>query len=322
MLPSVAQELPSQKRRDNSTDEIKAKRTRVILEDQNKVCLKIDLLAQIFSMRVSKNSWHRWKDDEGVIESVIDLCDAPFRTDQQKNSILQRVFSADIYNCLARKLIEKNIVTKEHWLYKLDTFLALYSLPKNAILNAEALLCAGASPHVTMRKYQRQPDDLYVYGVCALTAEENTEGLKLLLRAGAHADMVDYHTNPLVTALFNAVLQPSAVINILLYYGANPSLGLFCRWVDRYPLMTPITVSATLSKQYPESQELRKLHNLCAFGHARRVHRLACYLKRFNDIPLEINYICAEYVYGKLSPDDWRAAQTYSAYDYLKIKPV
>lgn len=309
-------------KREQNTQELNhPKKIRV---DKEADIWKCDLLAQIFSLRVEQDNWNKWKEDSELVEDTIALCDAPSRTDQAKKNILQKVFSSDIYNCLVHVLIKKKIVSQDHWLFKLDTFLKFYSLPRRAYLNVETLLSAGANPHVALQKYPNSSNKTFIHAPAALALRADIKGFKLLQKHGVSLDNSEHCNNPLVTTMYNCVSTPREVLNALLYHGADPLLELHCHWVDTYPALTPLKVSERLSKSYPE---LKYMEDLCKFGHVRRVYRLVLYLKRCVegqgiDMPLELYASIVQKCYGPLSSEDWKIANQLSVFDYLKPSPI
>lgn len=284
--------------------------------------LHIDLLAQIFSARAAQNDWHRCQEDDILVNDIVAMAENPNQDDEKKLYSLRRVFRSDLYHCLAKYVLDEKIVKKGQRVYNPNTFLESCSLQKEAWQNAECLLKAGADPHVAVQKHHNYSSSIWLYGAAAYAFQGNITALRLLLRYGASVDIKHHDENPLINALWETSAHRAEVINILLYYRANPLLRLWSynRYLSR---TTPFAVASHMHANYPYSRDLQKCYDLCKFGHVRRVHRLAHYLARCLSgqqiyLPIELYYLIAQYHYGNLALEDWKQIATLSAFDYLK----
>lgn len=288
----------------------------------NVVSLRADLLAQIFSIRAAQNDWHRCQEDDILVNDIVAMAENPTQDHEQKLYALRRVFRSDLYHCLAKYALDEKIVKKGHRVYNPNTFLESCSLQKEAWQNAECLLRAGADPHIAVQKHQNCSNSIWLYATSAYAFQGNIKALRLLLRFGASTDIKHHDENPLINALWETSAHRAEVINVLLYYRANPLLRLWSynRYLSR---TTPLAVAAHMHGNYPYSRDLQKCYNLCKFGHIRRVHRLAQYLARCLSgqqiyLPIELCYLIVQYHYGNLALEDWKQITTLSAFDYLK----
>lgn len=145
---------------------------------------------------------------------------------------------------------------------------------------------------------------------CIAYASWNTDALSVFLKN-------DIDPNSLfdedATLLMNAVKDYShaqwdehiqsakARVNVLLYFGADIHMKVRGRdtlgWAN----------SGYWSRLVPE---------FLAEAHARRVHRLACYLARCTYLPKDVTTEIAQWRYGRLSDEDRKLIAKYFFYDY------
>lgn len=283
--------------------------------------LKCDLLAQIFGARVAHNQWNRSEFDGIIVERV--LKGGGYNGLQRELNLLRPIFRSDVYYGLVRYIVNKRIGHGWQRQSDLDIFLA-ESFRHYALVNAKFLLENGASPHIALPEFENNCQSVpYYYGVSQLSYAGDFKRLRLLLRFGGSTNIHRYWENPLINALQDKTKKQAATINMLLYYGANPTLSLTSYRNETILGITPLLAAQNLCTLFPRSHVADLSYKLCRDGHARRVYRMAHYLKRLTALPLDLNYLITEYLYGKkIDSADRKVWEKLSPEDYKKDRKV
>lgn len=290
--------------------------------DKPLIQLKCDLLAQIFSMRVASDEWDECEHDDILVSRVLELCNTIDSSSMLEKKIIRRLFASDIYHCLVRRLVNEGLTQKAQRQNHLDFFFE-ESFRNFAALNIEFLLKNGANPHIALPKFEDDRQGVHYYGVTQLAYEGDLNRLRFLLRFGASVDIAQYEENPLISALQGETLKQPETINMLLYYGADPNLKLKSYRRMRPLGITPLQAAKRMCTLFPRSKVLDICYKLCRDGHARRVYRMAHYLKKITKLPLDVNFLFAEYLYGrKLDKSDRVLFDKLRHDDYKKNRTI
>lgn len=282
--------------------------------------LKCDLLAQVFSARVAANQWNQFEFDDVLVEYAID--ETYSHNPIKEIHLLRPIFRSDSYHALVRYIVDRKLSIDIQWQNNIDE-LFIESFSHYALLNAQLLLQKGASPHIALPKFEDDSQSVPYYGVTQLSFKGDLKRLKLLLGYGASINIDRYDENPLINALQDETLKQPSTINMLLYYGADPHLKLKSYRRMKAWGKTPFQAAECLCGFYPRSRVLDQCYKLLKFGHARRVYRMAHYLKRLTQLPLDLTYIFAEYVYGrKVDSTDRKVWEKLSPEDYKKDRSI
>lgn len=300
-------------------------------EQSKKICmpqeplsLKGDLLAQIFSARVSKNKWFQsgYADiseyDAMLVTHALSCVYVPNSNYDQSMQIemIKHISNSDVHHCLVHFLISNNALEKKQKQHFLDECF-LHCFKNRAFINAEFFLKNGASAHIALPKFDDDMQSVCYYGVSQLAYKGDLNRLRLLLRFGASMNIAHFDENPLVNALQNETRLQTRAINMLLYYGADPKLPLKSYHKKRKFGATPLDFSRNLCVIYPRSKILDQCYKLCRDGHACRTYRMANYLHRIIKFPTDLCYIIAEYLYGrKLDFNDRSLFAKFKSDDY------
>lgn len=295
-----------------------AKRSRIPNQREE---LKRDLLGQVCVDRLCAQDFLYDHCDDSFINTVISVV-SHFNATAQENSrdleIIQYVFSKDVYHGLARYLAVNAIVHVNRRLYNPDKLLAETSLVNNALKNAELLLQFGADPNVALpypivRK--NRLEHTYMCGLSVYIREEDIPRLRLLLRYGANPNIRYKEESVLYSVISERKRCARHLVNLLLYYGANPKLPLVVYKKSGLQGKTPLECAAESWSLNPSSFQARDLYELCLNGPARRAERMAHYLWRVingngvscplgingSEFPLELCFYITELLYGNLT---------------------
>lgn len=302
--------------------------------------LKKDLLQELHSERAKPHNFVYAHCDASFVESVFDVV-SKYRTTGQEDypglEVVRYVFNHDVYNRLARYLIDAGTINKNARLYHPDRLFTDALITQNSLRNAELLLKAGACPNIVLYYpivLKGRIEHVPMCGLSVLTREEDTPRLVLLLRYGANPNIKGKEENPLYCAVTSRRATRKLLVSLLLYYGANPKQPLLSYRSTELSGRTPLECAAEKWRYNNYSEVDRDIYELCLNGPGRCAQKMAQYLWRVingkgtktpfgingQEFPLELCFVISEYLYGGPKPRTMFDALKNCSFNKIRIK--
>lgn len=287
-----------------------AKKARWIAPDE----IKNDLLEKVLERRRQLNNYLFMHCDGMYVDSVIKITHRCLGTNQEDRSgfeLMSHLFDTDIYHDLAIFMARNGVVSRHRKLYNPEKFIER-TIALGALQNAQLLLELGADPCVFLiypTVVHNRVADVYMYAPTAFAREGAAQALALLLNHGANPNIIRKQENPLYNCILSRHRNARDIVNILLYYGADPQLKLKHE-KGQFHESTPLELAATQWRYNPFSNQARDVYELCLNGRQRALDRMAHYLWRVinggekarahacREFPLELCYHIAQFNYG------------------------